>query len=236
VDPSSPFTGGALLGDRVRMLTLDPEVFIRSMSSRGHLGGIAAATDDVCDVLDAAGYEVVFVETVGVGQSEVEVAGATDATLIVVTPEGGDSIQTLKAGLLEIADVIVVNKADRPGAEDMAKEIELSLGLRFDPGTGWTIPVTLASASLGRGVDAAWRAVLDYRKFMEDKDLLRSRRRKNLEAKIRRIVESTLARSLWGDGREGRAALGETLARADRRELSPHAAAREILSRLGPRR
>ena len=234
VDPSSPFTGGALLGDRVRMLALDPEVFIRSMSSRGHLGGIASATDDACDVLDAAGFEVVLVETVGVGQSEVEIAAATDATLVVVTPEGGDSIQTLKAGLLEVADVIVVNKADRDGARELAGEIEHSLTLRTGgAGTGWAVPVMLASATAGTGVAEAWQAVLDYRKFLEDKDLLRSRRRKNLEHKIRRIVESALARTLWGDGKEADGRLREALGRAESRALSPHAAARELLAHIG---
>jgi LAO/AO transport system kinase len=150
VDPSSPFTGGALLGDRVRMLSLDPDVYIRSMSSRGHLGGIAAATDDVCDVLDAAGFDPILVETVGVGQSEVEIATATDATVIVVTPESGDSIQTLKAGILEAADVIVVNKADRDGAAELQGEIEASLALRAESPSGWTVPVRLASAARSR--------------------------------------------------------------------------------------
>lgn len=240
VDPSSPFTGGALLGDRVRMLSLDPEVFIRSMSSRGHLGGIAAATDDACDVLDAAGFDVILVETVGVGQSEVEIAGATDATVIVVTPEGGDSIQTLKAGLLEVADVIVVNKADRDGAQELAAEIEQSLSFRTESRTGFPVAVRLASASAGTGVAEVWQAVLAFRKFMEDKDLLRSRRRKNLELKIRRIVESALARTLWGDDAAMSGGAGErlreVLSRAERRELSPHAAARELLAHIGARR
>jgi LAO/AO transport system kinase len=132
VDPTSPFTGGALLGDRIRMesVALDPGVFIRSMATRGSLGGLASATREVCDVLDAFGCDTILVETVGVGQSELDVARAADTTLVVLVPESGDAIQTLKAGVMEIADVFVVNKADRPGADRLRNDIELMLGLR----------------------------------------------------------------------------------------------------------
>jgi LAO/AO transport system kinase len=132
VDPTSPFTGGALLGDRIRMeqVALDPGVFIRSLATRGSLGGLSAAAREVCDVLDAAGYDVILLETVGVGQSELEVSRAADTTLVVLVPESGDSIQTLKAGVMEIADVFCVNKADRPGADRLRNDIELMLGMR----------------------------------------------------------------------------------------------------------
>ncbi len=132
VDPTSPFTGGALLGDRIRMedVALDPGVFIRSMATRGSLGGLATATREVCDVIDAFGMEVILLETVGVGQSELDIARAADTTLVVLVPESGDSIQTLKAGVMEIADVFTVNKADRPGADRLRNDIELMLGLR----------------------------------------------------------------------------------------------------------
>jgi LAO/AO transport system kinase len=132
VDPTSPFTGGALLGDRIRMesVALDPGVFIRSMATRGSLGGLASATREVCDVLDGFGFDVILLETVGVGQSELDVARAADTTLVVLVPESGDSIQTLKAGVMEIADVFAVNKADRPGADRLRNDIELMLGLR----------------------------------------------------------------------------------------------------------
>ncbi|MBX9854120.1 MAG: methylmalonyl Co-A mutase-associated GTPase MeaB [Gemmatimonadaceae bacterium] len=132
VDPTSPFTGGALLGDRIRMeeVALDPGVFIRSMATRGSLGGLATATREVCDVLDGFGMDVILIETVGVGQSELDVARAADSTLVVLVPESGDSIQTLKAGVMEIADVYTVNKADRPGADRLRNDIELMLGLR----------------------------------------------------------------------------------------------------------
>jgi LAO/AO transport system kinase len=132
VDPTSPFTGGALLGDRIRMesVALDPGVFIRSMATRGSLGGLASATRDVCDVLDAFGVDVILIETVGVGQSELDVARTADTTVVVLVPESGDSIQTLKAGVMEIADLFVVNKADRPGADRLRNDLELMLGLR----------------------------------------------------------------------------------------------------------
>ena len=138
VDPTSPFTGGALLGDRVRMesVALDPGVFIRSMATRGSLGGLAAATREVCDVLDAFGTDRVLVETVGVGQSELDIARTVDTSVVVLTPESGDSIQTLKAGLMEIADLFVVNKADRPGADRLRSDLELMLGLRGGAATG----------------------------------------------------------------------------------------------------
>jgi len=133
VDPTSPFTGGALLGDRIRMesVALDPGVYIRSMATRGSLGGLAAATREVCDVLDAYGFDRILIETVGVGQSELDVARTADSSLVVLVPESGDSIQTLKAGLMEIADLFVVNKADRPGADRLRNELELMLGLRM---------------------------------------------------------------------------------------------------------
>ncbi len=136
VDPTSPFTGGALLGDRIRMedVALDPGVFIRSMATRGSLGGLATATREVCDVLDAFGMDVILLETVGVGQSELDIARAADTTLVVLVPESGDSIQTLKAGVMEIADVFAVNKADRPGADRLRNDIELMLGLRSGAG------------------------------------------------------------------------------------------------------
>src|SRR5687768_14457701 len=132
VDPTSPFTGGALLGDRIRMedVALDPGVYIRSLATRGSLGGLSAATREVCDVLDAFGIDRVLIETVGVGQSELEVARTADSCVVILVPESGDSIQTLKAGLMEIADIFVVNKADRPGAERVRNDIELMLGMR----------------------------------------------------------------------------------------------------------
>ncbi|HET9671442.1 MAG TPA: methylmalonyl Co-A mutase-associated GTPase MeaB, partial [Actinomycetota bacterium] len=163
VDPTSPFTGGALLGDRVRMQehAVDPGVFIRSMATRGHLGGMALAAPEAVRILDAAGHDVVVVETVGVGQAEVDVAAATDTAVVVLAPGMGDAVQIAKAGILEAADVFVVNKADRDGAADVAKELRqmLHLGAARD----WAPPVLTASASTGEGIDEVWGAVREHR-------------------------------------------------------------------------
>ncbi len=171
VDPSSPFSGGALLGDRVRMQdhTLDEGVFIRSMASRGHLGGLALATPDAIGVLAAAGMGLVLVETVGVGQVEIEVAGATDTTVVVVNPGWGDAIQANKAGLLEVADVFVVNKADRPGAEETRRDLEhmLDLGLGRAP-DAWRPPILAVVATTGEGVPEVWAAMAQHRRHLTD--------------------------------------------------------------------
>ena len=153
VDPSSPFSGGAILGDRVRMErhTGQESVFIRSLSSRGHLGGLSSATAEVVDLLDAAGFDLVLVETVGVGQSELGVMEVADTVLVVLTPESGDAVQAMKAGLMEIADVFVVNKSDRPGADRLVRELRRTVELT--PGPGWRVPVRAASAARDEGVD-----------------------------------------------------------------------------------
>jgi len=157
VDPSSPFSGGAILGDRVRMErhTGDDRVYIRSLSSRGHLGGLSSATSEVVDLLDAAGFDLVLVETVGVGQSELGVMEVADTVIVVLTPESGDAVQAMKAGLMEIADLFVVNKADRPGAEALVRELRRSVEL--DEGSSWKAVVRAVSAAEGRGVDEAFR-------------------------------------------------------------------------------
>jgi LAO/AO transport system kinase len=164
VDPSSPFSGGSILGDRVRMEghTGDDGVYIRSLSSRGHLGGLSASTAEVVDLLDAAGFDRVIVETVGVGQSELGVMEVADTVVVLLTPESGDAVQAMKAGLFEIADVFAVNKADRPGAARLARELQRSLALVE---SAWTPPVLTASALEGRGVDAVETAVTDHLVF-----------------------------------------------------------------------
>ncbi len=166
IDPSSPFTGGAILGDRIRMSdhVLDPGVYIRSMATRGHLGGLSVATPEAVRVLDAAGYGWVLVETVGVGQVEVDVAAAADTTVVVVNPGWGDAVQAAKAGLLEIADVFVVNKADRPGAADAARDLAAILSLRGP--TGWVPPVVETVATTGAGVGALWDALRSHREHL----------------------------------------------------------------------
>ncbi|HVY60781.1 MAG TPA: methylmalonyl Co-A mutase-associated GTPase MeaB, partial [Planctomycetota bacterium] len=193
IDPTSPFTGGALLGDRIRMtkVSTDPGVFIRSMASRGALGGIARTTGEACDVLDASGKETVFIETVGVGQSEVEVAGAADTVCVVVSPEAGDAIQTMKAGLMEIAHVFVVNKCDREGADRMVRAIESMLELAM-PADGWIPPVVKTAASSGEGVADLVATLEKHRGFLREKGLLDRKRRDRVRARIRSLFEEKL--------------------------------------------
>jgi LAO/AO transport system kinase len=194
VDPSSPFTGGALLGDRIRMQqhATDPGVYIRSMASRGHLGGLAAATGQAAEVLQAVGFDVVVVETVGVGQSEVEIAGAADTSVVLVAPGMGDSIQAAKAGILEIGDVFAVNKADRDGADATARELRhmIDLGLAG----GWKPPVVKTIASTGEGIDGLVAAIDDHGRWLASSGEQEQRR-------LRRIREQVIALVL-GEVRE----------------------------------
>ena len=192
VDPSSPFSGGAILGDRVRMPghALDPRVYIRSMATRGHLGGLAVAVPDAVRLLSAAGIPLVIVETVGVGQQEVEVAGATDTTVVVVNPGWGDSIQAAKAGLLEIGDLFAINKADRPGARDTRRDLELMLDLT-DVGE-WRPQIVETVASTGEGVDALWEAIGAHRADLKDAGALEARRRERLTREFREILAARL--------------------------------------------
>lgn len=202
IDPSSPFSGGAILGDRIRMdvHALDEGVFIRSMATRGHLGGLALATPQAVRVLDAAGYAWILVETVGVGQVEVEIASAADTTVVVVNPGWGDAIQANKAGLMEIADVFVVNKADRPGTADTRRDLEQMLDLGGD--RDWRPPVVASVATEGEGAAEVWAAIADHRAFLERSGELERRRARRLRAEVDRIVVETLharARQLDGD-------------------------------------
>jgi len=230
VDPSSPFSGGALLGDRVRMQehATDPEVFIRSMASRGHLGGLAAATPQALRVLDAAGCEVVLVETVGVGQSEVEVASAADTAVVLLAPGMGDGIQAAKAGILEIGDVFVVNKADRDGADATARELNhmLALGERREPGD-WRPPIIKTVAARGEGVPEVVEALEKHRAWLAETGRLAARRRARAAAEIEAIALGVLRSrfgSLHGDSRL--AALADRVAGG---ELDPFAAADALL-------
>jgi LAO/AO transport system kinase len=194
VDPTSPFTGGALLGDRVRMGSAhgDAGVFIRSMASRGDLGGLSAAAQEACDVLDASGKDVVLVETVGVGQTEIEVIDAADTVVVVLHPEAGDAVQAMKAGLMEIADVFALNKADRPGADRLEQEILLSLGLRAHDATTWIPPVVRVVATKGEGVADLVAQLDKHRADLEARGRLDERRMKRVEQRIRLLVESDL--------------------------------------------
>jgi LAO/AO transport system kinase len=197
VDPSSPFSGGAILGDRVRMQrhSLEEGVFIRSMATRGHLGGLAAAAPEAIRVLAASGWHLVFVETVGVGQVEIEVAGAADTTVVVVTPGWGDAIQASKAGLLEVADVFVVNKADREGAAQTGRDLDNMLDLNPVMGD-WRPPVVMTKAATGEGVDTLWDRVREHRAYLAASGLLERRREERLVAEMNRLLLHLLERDV----------------------------------------
>jgi len=232
VDPSSPFTGGAILGDRVRMQdhATDPGVYIRSMSSRGHLGGLAAATPQAVRVLEGAGCEVVLVETVGVGQAEVEVASLADTTVVLLAPGMGDAIQAAKAGILEIADIFVVNKADRDGADSTYRDIQgmLALGERR-PGE-WRPQVIRAVASRGEGIDDIVGAIAKHRAWLIEHGELARRRETRACAEVEAIALGTL-RDQLASVRDG-TALPALAARVAAADLDPYAAARELLRSL----
>jgi LAO/AO transport system kinase len=232
VDPSSPFTGGAILGDRVRMQdhATDPGVYIRSMSSRGHLGGLASATPQAVRVLDGAGCDVILVETVGVGQAEVEVASLADTVLVLLAPGMGDAIQAVKAGILEIADVFVVNKADRDGADATYSDIQgmIALGER-GPGE-WRPQVVRSVAARGEGIDDVVAAVDKHASWLAEHDQLRVRREGRAAAEVEAIALGTL-RDRIGSLRDGEA-LPALAARVAAGDLDPYSAADELLTGL----
>jgi len=226
VDPTSPFTGGAILGDRVRMQdhATDPGVFIRSMATRGHLGGLALAVPQAMRVLDAAGKPWVLIETVGVGQVEVEIADAADTTVVVVNPGWGDGVQANKAGLLEIADVFVVNKADRPGADSTTKELLQMLELS---GTrAWVPPIVSTIATEGTGIDALFDAIVAHREFLGSDGTLERRRRERLADEVRALVLARLAAQ--ADVVCSGPAFDALVARVADRELDPRSAASHL--------
>jgi LAO/AO transport system kinase len=230
VDPTSPFSGGALLGDRVRMgdLAGDPGVFIRSMATRGSMGGLAVHTAQVCDVLDAAGFDRVVVETVGVGQSELEVAQTADSTAVVLVPESGDSVQAMKAGLMEIGDLYVINKADREGAERAAFAVRSALELRA--ATDWSSPVLLTTASQGLGILEVTDEFENHLSFLREHGGLDRRRRQRLEQRLNELLRERLWEEFRSalDGTTWRTVLDDLSAR----RLTPHQAA-ERLTRSG---
>ena len=231
VDPSSPFTKGALLGDRIRLADhfLDPEVFIRSMGTRGHLGGLAEATLQAALVLDAAGKDLVFLETVGAGQSEVEIISIADTVLLVLMPGSGDSIQALKAGIMEIPDVIAVNKRDHPAAQTMVNEVRSILAL--DTEREWQPPIVLTEAVRGEGVEELWNEISAHRSHLESAGLLAERRARNLAGEVFAVASARAKAHLEGavgDDPE----LRRLLEAVQRRELDPLTAVREIMEKV----
>ncbi len=255
VDPSSAFTGGALLGDRIRMesVALDAGVFIRSMATRGSLGGLATTTREVCDVLDAAGFDRILVETVGVGQSELDVARTADSTVLILVPESGDGIQTLKSGVMEIADVFVVNKADRPGADRMRQEIEVTLGIRSgnafrhmrghhgvgageaprpaDPSPTWKTPVLATVASQGQGIDALVEALDAHHAWLAGSGELTERRHRRLLERTREVVNRATRHWVWEES-QAEQAIRDRLDDVAAGRVSPYDVAGEIVESL----
>jgi LAO/AO transport system kinase len=251
VDPTSPFSGGALLGDRIRMETAstDPGVFIRSMATRGSIGGLATTTEEVCDILEAFGFERILIETVGVGQTELDVARSAESTVLVLVPESGDGIQTLKAGVMEVADVYVINKADRPGGEKMQREIEIMLGIRrgnayrhvgahHGPAGGrtdrptaqptWEPVVLQTVAPKGEGIPALIEALDRHRAYLEASGSLALRRRERLAERTRAAVNRAVQHWVW-EGAGAEAILTQALDDMTAGTRSPYDVAAEIL-------
>ena len=254
VDPTSPFSGGAILGDRIRMRELsgDPGIFIRSMATRGSLGGLARATADAIKVLDAAGYEVIFVETVGAGQAEVDIAKTAHTTIVVQAPGLGDDIQAIKAGILEIADIFTVNKADRDGADNAVMALQMLLdldhvsrptlhhGMVMEAGVscdeagpapsqerGWRPPILKTVALHSQGIEAVVEAIEAHRVYLKESQTLYRRERARIESELNDILQQELMRRLLSRVKEGE--LDELIERIERRELDPYSAARKLI-------
>jgi LAO/AO transport system kinase len=230
VDPTSPFTGGAILGDRVRMVghSGDAGVFVRSMAARDSLGGLAAASRDAARLLDAYGFDVIILETVGVGQSELDVVKVADSVLVIAVPGLGDAVQTLKAGILEVADLFVVNMADRPGADRTAAELLAMLQLGSDHGDGWMPPIISTVAVEARGTDEVWAALERHLAYLEASGELQTRRGRRIETEVLELVDrAARARVRAEVAAGGRVARLLEEARAGR--LDPHSAAAAIL-------
>lgn len=203
VDPTSPFSGGAVLGDRIRMneLSTDPGIFIRSMATRGSLGGLSRAAQDVSELMAAMGMDIIIFETVGVGQGELDVARASDSTVVVLVPESGDSIQAMKAGLMEIADIFVINKADRDGAEKMKIELEMMLHLRT-PRDNWTPPILKTVANDGQGIHELYDVINHHAGHLKSRGILDTKRSERMLEKIRTLVAENLQEKFWNQTRE----------------------------------
>jgi len=231
IDPSSPFTRGALLGDRIRLTEhfLDPGVFIRSMASRGALGGLSEAALQVALIMDAAGKDDVLIETVGVGQAEIDIVDHADTIVLALMPGSGDSIQALKAGVMEIPDVIVVNKADHPMTDTMVREVRGVLALSHDP-EGWKVPILRTEAARGVGVDELAVKIDEHRAFIEQQGTLAERRARNLRSEVLGIATSRMRRRLEQTVSED-PATADLLERVVRRELDPATAASELLEK-----
>lgn len=232
VDPSSPFTGGAILGDRIRMQSrsTDPGVFIRSMASRGHLGGLSVATRDAVRIMDAFGKDVVFIETIGVGQSELAIAQEAQTTILVLAPGAGDSIQMMKAGIMEIGDIFVVNKSDREGADQTVLEIETMLMLESKK-NGWNPPVLKTQAVSGEGIEGLWSQIEAHGQFLAQGEIGRARRRSQLRDEIIEILTERLKADIWQKASQGQS-LEDLLDSVEQKELDPYSAAGRLMEHI----
>ena len=229
VDPTSPFTGGALLGDRIRMNEIgnDESVFIRSMATRGSLGGLSKKAIDAADVLDAAGYDFIILETVGVGQSELDIVQAADTTIVVLVPESGDSVQAMKAGLMEIADFFVLNKSDRPGADQAVASLQTTLMMKDHDVNSWMPGIIKTVASENKGLNEVFMEIDRHKSFMQDNNLFLTKREKQAKNRIKDIVENKIKEELWSES--GEKSLNSTLEKVVLGNLSPYHIAEEII-------
>ena len=232
IDPTSPFSGGALLGDRVRMmeLAMDEGVYIRSMGTRGMLGGLTSAVYDVVEILDASGKDVVIIETVGVGQAEVDIIKIADTTLVVVVPGLGDSIQTLKAGVMEIADIYVVNKADRPGVEQTIAEVESLVDITCS-GKDRKTPVLATTAKQSKGIEELVQAILSHQSYLSETHLFETQRRQRYEAELVEIIRKRLMSFIF-DEATFKERIESLLDQISKKNIDPYSAADEILAHI----
>ena len=230
VDPSSPFSGGALLGDRVRMNIKKKEYdyFFRSMSAGKIMGGLSRTTKEAARILDASGRDIIIIETVGVGQSELDIAKATDTVVVMLTPESGDGVQIMKAGLMEIADVFVVNKCDRPGADNIGHSIKGMLD-RIDARLDWRPPVFMTSAVMNQGIEAFYEGVCEHRRYLKRDNKMEQRRRQQIKEELKHHVEAEFTRLIWSQMDNGRD-MNNALQSTWEYRIDPQNAAREIVS------
>ncbi|HEY7751332.1 MAG TPA: methylmalonyl Co-A mutase-associated GTPase MeaB [Ignavibacteriaceae bacterium] len=235
VDPTSPFTGGALLGDRVRMSEIgnNPDVFIRSMATRGSLGGLSKKATDAADILDSAGYEIIILETVGVGQSELDIAKAADTTIVVLVPESGDAVQAMKAGLMEIADFFVLNKSDRPGAKQAITALQTILMLRDHDAESWMPDIIESIASENIGTEKIASEIDRHKHYLNKHSLFTKRRENQFKNRIKEIVESKLKEELWNESGEN--SLNLSLEKITQGNLSPYRIAENIIEEFKKR-
>ena len=229
VDPTSPFTGGALLGDRVRMSEIgqDEAVFIRSMATRGNLGGLSKRAVDAADVLDAAGYDLIIFETVGVGQSELDIAEAADTTVVVLVPESGDAVQAMKAGLMEIADLFVMNKSDRPGSQQAVASLQTILMMRDHDEKSWMINIIRTIAVQNKGIDEIANEIERHKEYLTSNNLLLKKREQRTKIRIKNIVEDKIREELWSES--GEISLNSSLEKIVLGKLSPYHIAEKII-------